>query len=317
MDSSISLSIITPTRGQLDELWLSRLSEIKGKVEFVIVLPPNVQPKSFSDPRFKVVVSPYKGEVIQRFTGLLNASGQYLLALDDDDFIHPDIVKLTEQYFVRFPDSWVLRPEMKKIPCSRQEEITAPWKTAPNIDDLSCIAQKGHASLEPHHLQKIPISPLQNHFNYRFLLWPFKGRTDMHGAHIENFNNKVWRADLVKPALADWAETTHIWWSLYWIPKWSLDRSLGLYIQAQRYQQDIYIGHWVRGMTLIRYVVTQQSDKQEFRLMWPSDALLAKRYPQYGYFWNLFFEQLGVGIKKSAKQLYLWVANAWQRSTAS
>ncbi len=41
----------------------------------------------------------------------------------------------------------------------------------------------------------------------------------------------------------------------------------------------------------IRYI-TRPNQLKELRFYLSADTLLVKRFPQYGYFWNLFFWQL-------------------------
>ena len=65
---------------------------------------------------------------MQRFVGLLNASGEYVLALDDDDFVHPDIENLTGEYFKRFPESWILRLKKENIDFKDEERIKKDWE---------------------------------------------------------------------------------------------------------------------------------------------------------------------------------------------
>ncbi|MFP4006998.1 MAG: glycosyltransferase [Spirulinaceae cyanobacterium] len=295
------LSIVTPTRGKFSELWLEHLYAISGEVEFILVYYPNVSHRAIADSRFTQITCPYKGEVIQRLTGLLNAKGRYVIALDDDDFIHPQVVTLVQSYFQKFPDSWVLRLSMTKIPHTDLDKIKSPWQPNPDLDNLK-VARRTEAGEEYQVLQEVPIAPLNNKFNWRFLIDPYLKRQDLHGAHIENFNNKVWKAELVQDAIADLAQVTRIYGALTWIPFWSLDRLLGLFIQAKFYQENIIIGHWMPKPEQIRYIVMSQSLKKEFRLIFPADVLLAKRFPQYGYFWNVTFEQGWIAVKRLAQE---------------
>lgn len=291
------LSIVSPTRGNFSDYWLEQLLRIEGNVEFVLAYPPGVVPRPIDDVRVKAVVSPYKGEVIQRFTGLLNASGDYVLALDDDDFVHPQVLALITEYFKTFPESWVLRLMMEKIDHANEARIRQDWEAIPDIHQLK-IAPKRPKEDRKTVLQELPIAPLNRNFDARYLVWPFLERKDMHGAHIENFNNKVWKNELVQQALADLSQTMKVKGALTWIPFWSLDRLLGLFIQAKFFQPDIVVGHWMPQPEQIRYIVMPQNFKQEFRLIWPADALLAKSFPKYGYFWNLFFDQFWIAVKK-------------------
>lgn len=292
------LSIVTPTRGNFTDHWLNHLYAVTGNVEFVLVYPPGVTNKSVADSRFKLIVSPFKGEVIQRFTGLLNASGLYVLALDDDDFVHPEVLQIVTQYFEKFPDSWCLRLMKKNLNFQDTEQIYKPWEPIPDISQLKIASRQDETNSI---LQEIPIAPLNNNFDTRFIVGPYVKRKDMHGPHIENFNNKVWKTELVKSTLIDLGNTMIIHNALTWIPRWNLDRMLGLFIQAKFFEEDKIVGHWMPMPEQIRYVYMSQGLKNDFRLMLPADALLAKQFPKYGYFWNLFFEQFWIALKKMGR----------------
>lgn len=302
------LSIVTPTRGNFTDNWFTQLLAVQGQVQFVLVYPPGAVVKPISDSRVKTVVSPARGEVMQRLTGLLNASGQYVMALDDDDFIHPDTIQLVIQYFEQFPDSWVLRLAMEKLDFDAQDQIQKPWLALPNLNTLT-VADRRRAS-DLMILQTVPIAPLQNPFDLRYLVSPLLDRRDMHGAHIENFNNKVWRNDYVQPALADLSHTMRLVGALNWMPIWSLDRLLGLFIQARYFEAEKIVGHWMPAPAQIRYIVMPQELKREFRLILLADALLVKRFPQYGYFWNLFCDQLWAAVRRILRS---WIGQQQQQ----
>ena len=296
------LSIVTPTRGNFSTYWWEQLGKVTGNVEFILVYPPGVTPKSSSDERVRTLISPYKGEVIQRLTGLLNATGKYVLALDDDDFVHPSVADLVISYFQTFPHSLVLRLMMAKIDYQDEGEIRKDWSVLPEIASLKVSeTRKGQEFLTT--LQSIPIAPLTNAFDLRQMLFPYQNRRDMHGAHIENFNNKVWKTEVVQAALANLSQNMKLMGALTWIPFWSLDRLLGLYVQAMVFEEEITVGHWMTKPEQIRYIVQPQQLKKEFRLILPADILLVKRFPQYGYFWNLSFEQFWVAVRKFASYL--------------
>jgi len=306
MTQSLTLSIVSPTRGNFSDYWLEQLLNIKGNIEFNLVYPPDVTPVNIADSRVKIIVSPYKGEVIQRLIGLLNAQGKYVLALDDDDFAHPDLYLLVESYFNRFPESWVLRLGKVGIDGKEEEKIKSPWQKIPDINQLDVWTRQGRKThgfeSEEEKLLELPIVPLETKFDRQFLISPYHKRKDMNGIHIENFNNKVWRNDLVNESLRDLSETTHLFGHLKWIPKWNLDRLLGLFLQAKFYVKDKIVGHWILGSEQIRYILVNQALKGDFRLMLPSDGLLVKRFPQYGYFWNLSFEQFWIAVKKLGRR---------------
>lgn len=294
------LSIITPTRGNFSEYWLQQLLTINGDVQFILVYPPDVNLSPIDDPRVKVMHSPYKGETIQRTVGILNADGKYLLALDDDDFLHPDVLKLVIEYFEQFPESWVLRLYKIDVDYLADTKIRSDWASIPDISQLKVVKRKA-SNPEELVLREFPIAPLENKFNVFLALWPYAKRRDHHGAHIENFNNKVWKTELVKKALADLSQSMRIGDPITWLPSWGFDRLLGLFVQAKFYQKDICIGHWLPAPEQMRYI-KKPSSLKEIRSMFPSDALLAKSFPQYGYFWNLFFEELYNGIKTNIKK---------------
>jgi len=306
MSESFILSIVSPTRGNFSDYWLEQLLNIKGNIEFNLVYPPGVVPKQIADSRVKNIISPYKGEIIQRFVGLLNATGKYVLALDDDDFAHPELYSLVKTYFHRFPESWVLRLRSAHIEAKNEERIKQEWEDIPDINSLDIWTRQGRKThlfeQDDKKLLELPIPPLENKFDPAFLVSPFHKRKDMHGPHIENFNNKVWRNDLVQESLSDLSTTTQLFGHLTWIPKWSLDRLLGLFLQAKFYEKDKVVGHWMPEPEQIRYILVEQSKKGDFRLILASDALLSKRFPQYGYFWNLFFEQFWLDLKKLANK---------------
>lgn len=301
MSTPVLLSIVTPTRGNFSDFWFERLLEIKGNVEFVLVYPSGVPITTFSDPRIKLVVSPFKGEVFQRMLGLLNASGEYVIALDDDDYLHPEIIDLVTKYFQRFPDSWVLRLMVNRFSYTEESELQRDWESIPDVSNLEVAKKRG---TDESILREVPIAPLSKPFDLRFILGVYLKRKDMNGPHIENFNNKVWKTEMVQKTLVELSNTMIVHNALTWIPKWNLDRSLGLFVQATFYEEGKIIGHWMPSPEQVRYVITPQGLKGDFRLMLPSDALLVKRFSRYGYFWNLFFEQFWVAVRKIGRSLF-------------
>ncbi len=291
MKNSVTLSIVTPTRGSFSDYWLEQLLKIKGDVEFILVYHPHTAIRPVEDSRVKVLVSPYKGEMMQRFVGLLNASGEYVLALDDDDFVHPDIVQLTQAYFQRFPQSWVLRLYVEKIDYLNQERIKKDWSELPQVNQLS-ICQKRRDGQEKYTaLLEIPIAPLDKSFDIQQAILPFKKRTDDQGIHFENFNNRIWKNEIVKQALPELSQATKFVGAVTWIPSSGFDRLMGLFIQAKLFQKDAIIGHWMTEPEQIRYVDKNPALKPP-RHHVISDVLLVRWFPQYGYLWNLFFSKL-------------------------
>ncbi|WP_339384605.1 glycosyltransferase family A protein [Oscillatoria sp. FACHB-1407] len=297
---------MTPTRGNFSDFWINELLRIQGNVEFVLVYPPGVSPRPIQDSRVKSLVSPYRGEMMQRFVALLNATGDYVLALDDDDLAHPDIVELVIKYFERFPDSWVLRLKKAVIDFRDIDAIKKEWTGIPDIDQLD-VCKKTAADPNPYRngnyegLLEVPIAPLELRFDVRWLFFPFFERKDNYGYHFENFNNIVWNNQLVQKTLPVLAQTTQMLGAITWIPSSGFDRLSGLFVQAVSYQRDLIIGHWLPGDEQIRYVDKPAAMKPpRFHVI--SDFLLVKRFPQYGYFWNLFFSKL-YGVPRAIAKL--------------
>jgi hypothetical protein len=290
------LSIITPTLGKFSDYWLESILKVEGSVEFVLVYPPKVKIKTIDDPRVTELIGPYKGEMPQRFVGLLNAKGKYVLALDDDDFVHPNICELITQYFNKFSDSWVLRLQKLNIDINDVERIKQPWEAIPDINQLE-ICKKTPENPYPFQkgnykgLLEVPIAPLNKNFDLRYLIWPFLTRKDNEGYHFENFNNIVWRNDLIQQAIPELSQATKVMGVVTWIPSSGFDRLSGLFVQANFFEPDIIIGHWMPKPEQIRYIDKDPALKPpRFHIL--SDFLLIKYFPQYGYFWNLFFNKL-------------------------
>jgi glycosyltransferase involved in cell wall biosynthesis len=294
------LSIVSPTIGNFSEYWLQQLLSVQGNVEFILVYPPGTTAAFITDPRVKILYSLYKGETPQRAFGLMNATGQYILALDDDDFVHPDVVSLTLEYFEKFPQSWMLRLFKEKINYLDEEKIKRPWQQLPSLEQLR-IARKREDSHQD--LIEVPIAPLENHFDIKVALCPYAKRKDIHGSHVEPFNNTIWKSPAVKEALTEMFQGTRMAELLTWLPLWGLDRAIGLYIQAKFFQTGACIGHWMPEPGQIRYIVRPYSLKT-VRLLVLVEMLLVKQFPQYGYFWNLFFEEFYNGVKIKIRQIF-------------
>ncbi|MBD2345332.1 glycosyltransferase family 2 protein [Anabaena subtropica] len=307
MNNKPLLTIVTATRGNFSDYWLEQLLKINGDVQFILVYPPEATIKNIDDPRVRNLRSPYKGEVIQRFTGLLNVESDYVLALDDDDFAHPDIVDFTSKYFQLFPESWVLRLKIQNIPYTDEERIKQAWEPNPDIEQLE-ICKKTPDNPFPYQkgnykgLLEVPIAPLDKSIDIRHIIIPWHQRTDQNGIHFENFNNRIWQTARVKPALQELSNAMKITGALTWLPAWSLDRLLGLFVQAKFYEKDIIIGHAPPKPEQIRYIVRDGSLK-ESRPILLAELLLLKCYPQYGYLWNLIFWQMHTIPKSWARSV--------------
>jgi len=263
-------------------MWYDALLHIQGEVEFLVIYPPQVAPRHFADRRVRVLTGGRRGEVSQRLLGLQQARGSYVLALDDDDYAHPEIAALTENYFARFPESWVLRPLIQDIAFDNADALRQPWMPLPDILTLPVIMPQAVPHSQEYCIP-LPIAPLETRFRWRHLFVPWSARRDMSGVHFENFNNRVWKNARVQPALAALATSLE-----RRPPRFTLDRLLGLYVQAYYFQRGSYIGHWLRGSYQIRRTYRPTALKERRNYFW-ADSLLARHFPQYGYLWNLFF----------------------------
>jgi glycosyltransferase involved in cell wall biosynthesis len=321
MNNQPFLTIVTPTRGTFNDYWLEQLLKIKGNVQFLLVYPPGVSPKKIDDPRVEFLISPIKGEVMQRFTGLINAKGNYIIALDDDDFAHPDLLEITLKYFQRFPNSWVFRLKIQNVNYDDEPRIKQDWEPIPEVEQLE-ICKKTPENPYPFQkgnykgLLEVPIAPLDKSLDIRHIIFPWKKRRDQEGIHFENFNNRVWKTELVKASLQELSEAMKIMGVLTWIPAWSLDRLLGLFVQAKFYQKDIIIGHASPKPEQIRYIVRDSSLK-ETRLYLMADLLLVKCYYQYGYLWNLIFWQIYTIPRIIGKSVKLRLLKSKQSKTSN
>ena len=296
MDNKPTLSIVVATTGDFSDHWLEQLLRIKGDVEFIIVYHPRSRYYPINEPRVKQIISPLRGELIQRLTGLFNAAGKYALDMNEDHFLHPDICGLIIKYFARFPESWVMRLNREERRYGDKEPTERDWVEIINIDKLDvCSRIKGNDYLfgEGKGLLEVPIAPLdKRRFDIRFIFWPFTKRIDHWGVHTEGFDQKVWKNSLVQESIRDLTQMINIIGPLKWVSFWCLDRLLGLYIQAKFFRKDIILGHWLPQPAQIINMDNPPERRRTLRFYVLADALLLKRFPQYAYFWNLVFDQL-------------------------
>lgn len=150
----------------------------------------------------------------------------------------------------------------------------------------------------------MPIAPLDKNFDIRHAIWPLMERKDNQGYHFENFNNIVWKNQMVQEALPELSQVTKLMGALRWIPSSGFDRLLGLFVQAKFFRKDAIIGHWMPKPEQIRYIGKDPSLKP-LRFHVVSDVLLVKKYPQYGYLWNRFFNKL-YGVPRTVGKAWKW-----------
>ena len=97
-------------------------------------------------------------------------------------------------------------------------------------------------------------------------------------------------------------KTTKLIGALTLVPDWTLDRSLGLYLQAKGYKKDAIIGHWLPKPEQIRRT-TKPAHLRPIRTPIASDFLFLKSFPQYGYFWNIIIHESYGVLKTIARSL--------------
>lgn len=285
------LSIVVPMREGVPLAWFEAFLLVKGEVELILVYPPGCCPDAPPDPRLKVFVSPFRGEVIQRLSGLINATGTYVLTINCDEYLNPAVVQLARQYFKRFPESWVLRLSTQKTEYGNQAALDAPWQPLPDMASIATCSHRDRTQerYEEGALLEIPIAPLNNRFDLGFL---WRGRQDHHGSHTENFDKKVWRNERVQAALQEILQGMTLAGPVKYMPFWCLDRLLGLSLQAKFFQPEQVIGHKMPQPEQLRSEDNPPEYKRRGRFYIFAEILLLRRFPQYGYLWTLIGHQI-------------------------
>lgn len=289
------LSIVVPMREGFSSDWFNALLAVQGSVEFILVHPPGVHPESCSDSRLRQLVSPYRGEIIQRLTGMLNASGTYLLTFNCDEYINPDVPALAQRYFQQFPESWVMRLAKDEYAYGDETALKAPWGELP--EDLTAlpVCRKADGNLrlyEEGHMMEIPIAPMHNRFDWG-CIW--RGRRDHLGPHAENFDKKVWVNAKVQAALQEILQGLTLFGPIKYLPFWCLDRLLGLALQAKFYDAadpEKLIGHKLPAPAQLRVEDNPPEHRRRGRFYIFAEIILLRRFPQYGYIWNLTVHQI-------------------------
>ncbi len=288
------LSIVIPTREGFSDHWIGELVKIKGDVEFILVHPPGADKYPVADPRMHQIVSPLRGEIIQRISGLMNATAPYTLTINCDEYLNPDIAEITLQYFQRFPDSWVMRLSRKNFEFGEKDQLAASWATLTNMDELKvCGKSQGNQNLynDQDYMMEIPIVPFTNNFD---LMCIFRDRKDHYGPHTENFDKKVWVTKMVQETCKDIVGIMPFVGPFKYVPFWCLDRILGLSIQAKFFEQGKgkIIGHLLPQPEQIRIENNPPEYIRFNRYGILSEFYLIRLFPQYGYMWNLVINDL-------------------------
>ncbi|MDJ0514847.1 MAG: glycosyltransferase family A protein [Trichodesmium sp. MO_231.B1] len=297
------LSIIVPMRDGVPEIWLRELLKVLGNVEFILVYPAGTSLPQICDPRLHLIKSPLQGEVIQRITALLNAKGTYVLSINCDEYLYPNILQTTEEYFQRFPDSYFLKLKKVAFDFGDSTIVQKEWKPLPKIENVKVRTphksnekpndnDPTYSEVEKSYMMKaIPIAPLDNSFNLLVLL---KGRRDHKGHHHENFDKKVWKNEIVQKGLEDIVKTFKLLGPLKYIPFWTADRLLSLYIQAKFFEKGKIIGHQMPMPEQLRTEANPPEYAMSNRRYVLAEILLLRHYYRYGYFWNLVLSRRSI-----------------------
>lgn len=289
------LSIVIPMREGFSSDWFHSLLAVQGPVEFILVHPPGTRLTPCEDPRMHQIVSAYRGEIIQRLSGMLNASGTYLLTFNCDEYINPAVPALAERYFQQFPDSWVMRLAKEEYAYGDQAALKAPWEELPQDLTTLPICRKADGNLRLYaegHMMEIPIAPMHHRFDWG-CIW--RGRRDHLGPHTENFDKKVWVNAMVQEALQEILKGLTLFGPVKYLPFWCLDRLLGLALQAKFYDPaypDQLIGHKLPSPAQLRVEDNPPEHRRRGRFYIFAEIILLRRFSQYGYIWNLAVHQI-------------------------
>ena len=97
---------------------------------------------------------------------------------------------------------------------------------------------------------------------------------------------------LFQSSLQELTQTMIIAGPLKYVPIWCLDRLLGLFIQAKFFEKGKIIGHLLPFPEQIRVEENPPEYKKSKRFYLFAEVLLLRRFPQYGYLWNLIIDQI-------------------------
>ena len=294
------LSIVVPMRSGVPSTWFESLLRVKGgvevSVEFILVYPPGIVPERLNDARMRQIVSPFRGEIVQRLTGLINATGTYVLTFNCDEYINPEVPAIARRYFQQFPDSWVMRLAKQEYAYGDEKALRAPWENLPENLKAIPVCRKADNNLrlyeEEGRMLEIPVAPMHNRFDLR-CIW--QGRRDHLGPHAENFDKKVWVNTMVQEALADIMKGLTLAGPIKYLPFWCLDRLLGLALQAKFYdaaQPEQVIGHKLPYPAQLRVEDNPPEHRRKGRFYIFAEIILLRCFPQYGYIWNLAVHQI-------------------------
>jgi hypothetical protein len=289
------LSIIIPMREGVQDSWLQELLKIQGDVEFILVHPPHAPFMAGTDLRLRQIASPLRGELIQRVTALLNATGHYVLSVNCDEYLHPNILSIAEDYFSQYPDSYFFRLNQASFPFGHLP-IGKDWGNLPDVKDIEVRkrnSERTYSKAEKERMMReIPIAPLNNRVNFAAI---FRGRKDHQGPHQENFDKRVWKNELVQEALKGISPTFTLFGPFKYIPFWTADRLMGLSVQARFFEPEKIAGHWLPLPEQLRTEDNPPNYPRKNRRYILAEILILRQFQVYGYIWNLVvFDRGGI-----------------------
>jgi hypothetical protein len=187
-----------------------------------------------------------------------------------------------------------MRLSRKNFDFGEKEKLASPWQSLPAIEQLQvCGKSQDNQKLygQGNYILEIPIAPVDKEFDIMCIL---RGRKDHHGSHTENFDKKVWQTSMMQETLEDLVKLMPVVGPFKYIPFWCLDRILGLSIQAKFYEQGKgkIIGHLLPPPEQIRIENNPPEYIRFNRYGVLSEFYLIRRFPQYGYMWNLILPNL-------------------------
>lgn len=144
------ISIIIPSYNQQDYLPDAIESALAQPASEVIVIDDGSTDNSldiaqgYEKHGVKVISQVNKGLASARNTGIMNASGEWILPLDADDILLDDCVEILIDYISKNPDVDVISPSFREFGASNADVVLMP---NPTIDDFWAGNRVGYCSV--------------------------------------------------------------------------------------------------------------------------------------------------------------------------
>ena len=97
---------------------------------------------------------------------------------------------------------------------------------------------------------------------------------------------------MLQEALKDLGDAMILGGPIKYVPFWCLDRLLGLFMQAKFFEKGKIIGHLLPLPEQIRVEDNPPNYRKSRRFYLVAEVLLLRKFPQYGYLWNLIIDQV-------------------------